>query len=61
MTTLFLARHGDGLGADEVLALEALLELPDDELLDLLLARKDLQGALDNNCVRALLSRLRSA
>jgi antitoxin CptB len=57
----FLARHGEGLDADEVLALQALLELPDNELLDLLLARKDLQGTLDNNCVRALLSRLRSA
>jgi uncharacterized protein YcbK (DUF882 family) len=27
---------------------------------DLLLVRKELQGALDNNCVRALLSRLRT-
>jgi antitoxin CptB len=57
----FLDRHGDRLGTDEVHALEALLELPDDELLNLLLARKDPGGELDNNAVRALLSRLRAA
>jgi antitoxin CptB len=57
----FLDRHGDRLGADEVLALEALLELPDNELLDLLLARNDPGGELDNNAVRALLRRLRMA
>jgi antitoxin CptB len=57
----FLDRHGDQLGADEALALDALLELPDNELLDLLLARKEPGGALDDNFVRALLSRLRTA
>jgi len=55
----FLDRHGDRLGIDEVHALEAILDLPDNELLDLLLARKDPGGDLDNNAVRALLSRLR--
>jgi antitoxin CptB len=56
----FLDQHGDCLDADEVFALDALLELADNELLDLLLARKDPGGALDNNAVRALLSRLRT-
>ena len=57
----FLDRPGDRLGVDEALALDALLELPDNELLDLLLARKEPGGALDDNFVRALLSRLRAA
>jgi len=56
----FLDREGDVLDVTEVLALEALLDLPDNELLDLLLARKDPQGALDNNAVRSLLRRMRT-
>jgi antitoxin CptB len=56
----FLDREGDRLDVTEVLALEALLDLPDNELLDLLLARKDPQGALDNNAVRSLLRRMRT-
>jgi antitoxin CptB len=56
----FLERAGDTLAVDEVVALEALLDLPDGELFDLLLARKDPQGELDNNAVRALLGRMRT-
>ena len=56
----FLDRHGDALGVPEVLALEALLDLPDNELIDLLLARKEPGGALDNNAVRGLLDRIRA-
>jgi antitoxin CptB len=56
----FLDREGDVLDVTEVLALEALLDLPDNELMDLLLARKDPQGALDNNAVRNLLRRMRT-
>ena len=56
----FLDREGDVLGVTDVLALEALLDLPDNELMDLLLARKDPQGALDNNAVRSLLQRMRT-
>jgi antitoxin CptB len=56
----FLDREGDRLDVTEVLSLEALLDLPDNELLDLLLARKDPQGALDNNAVRSLLRRMRT-
>jgi antitoxin CptB len=56
----FLDREGDGLGFADVLALEALLDLPDNELIDLLLARKEPEGALDNNAVRNLLQRMRA-
>ena len=56
----FLDREGDGLDVTEVLAFEALMDLPDNELMDLLLARKDPQGALDNNAVRSLLRRMRT-
>jgi antitoxin CptB len=56
----FLDREGEGLDVAEILALEDLLDLPDNELLDLLLARKEPQGALDNNAVRNLLRRMRT-
>ena len=56
----FLDREGEGLDVTEILALEDLLDLPDNELLDLLLARKEPQGALDNNAVRNLLRRMRT-
>ena len=56
----FLDREGDVLNVTEVLALEALLDLPDSELIDLLLARKDPQAGLDNNAVRSLLERMRT-
>jgi antitoxin CptB len=56
----FLDREGDVLDVGDVLALEALLDLPDGELFDLLLARKDPEGALDNNAVRRLLRRMRA-
>jgi antitoxin CptB len=54
----FLDREGEALGVPDILALGALLDLPDNELLDLLLARKDPQGPLDNNAVRSLLRRI---
>jgi len=56
----FLDREGDGLDAAEIVALEALLDLPDNELIDLLLGRKDPHDALDNNAVRNLLRRMRA-
>jgi succinate dehydrogenase flavin-adding protein (antitoxin of CptAB toxin-antitoxin module) len=39
----FLDRHGDGLNDDQVSALASLLELPDTDLLDLLLDRSLIQ------------------
>jgi antitoxin CptB len=59
--TRFLDRHEDELGTDEAAALGQLLELGDNELLDLLLARRELPAALDNPDTRRLLSRLRAA
>ncbi len=56
----FLEREGDRLDAEDVRALAALLALPDNDLLDLLLARRDPSGALDDNHVRALLARMRA-
>ena len=60
IVTRYLDRHEAGLTVDDVLALEALLDLPDNELLDLLLARKEPAGALDDNAVRTVLDGLRS-
>ncbi|GAB4465815.1 MAG: hypothetical protein OHK0044_04960 [Burkholderiaceae bacterium] len=57
----FLDREAGRLDAEDLRALEALLALPDGELLELLLARKDPAGALDDNRVRALLARMRAA
>jgi antitoxin CptB len=57
----FLDREAGRLDADDLLALGALLALPDNDLLDLLLARKEPGGALDDNRVRALLTRMRAA
>ncbi|HQR20458.1 MAG TPA: succinate dehydrogenase assembly factor 2 [Burkholderiaceae bacterium] len=60
IVTRYLDRHERDLTAEDVLALEALLDLPDNELLELLLARKELSGRLDNNAVRTVLDGLRS-
>jgi len=56
----FFERHGDCLTYDEMVSMEALLELPDNELLDLLLARTDLPRALDVPDMSAMLQRLRA-
>ncbi len=57
----FLDRFGATLDAAQNRALLKLLELPDNELLDLLLARAEPEPALDTADVRALLAILRSA
>ena len=56
----FLDRHGDQLTSEEMVSFEALLDLSENELLDLLLARSDVPAALDVPDVRALLDRLRA-
>ena len=56
----FLERHGDQLTSEEVVSFEALLDLSENELLDLLLARSDVPDALDVPHVRAMLDRLRA-
>ncbi len=58
--TRFLDRYEAELDPVQCAALERLLELPDTELLDLLLSRKEPDAALDNVAVGALLARIRS-
>ena len=55
----FLTREGDTLDPRAATALQRLLELGDNELLDLLLERAQLRAPLDTEDVRALLARLR--
>jgi antitoxin CptB len=57
----FLNREGDRLDARAAAALGRLLDLPDNELLDLLLARAEPQAPLDTDDIKALLLRLRAA
>jgi len=56
----FFAMHGDDLTASQMIAVETLLDLPEDELLDVLLARADVGGALDVPDVRAMVQLLRA-
>jgi antitoxin CptB len=55
----FLARHGFGLAEPQVAALERLMELPDNDLLDLLLARSEPTGGLDHPDILQLLTMMR--
>jgi antitoxin CptB len=59
LITRFLDRHEAELGMAEVRALDHLLELPDQELFDLLLSRKELDATADN-VTRAVLAKIRS-
>jgi antitoxin CptB len=61
LLTRFLDRHGDQMTSDEIVSLEALLDLAENELLDLLLARRQLPATLDIPGVRELLDRLRTS
>lgn len=59
--TRFLDAHEASLTDDEVDAFTRLMELADNELMDLLLARKEPSGDVDLPHVHALLTRLRTA
>lgn len=59
--TRFLDAHETRLTDDDVAALTALLELGDNDLLDVLLARKEPSGSLDTPAVRDMVARLRAA
>jgi len=59
--TRFLDAHETGLTDEEVDALSRLLDLADNELMDLLLARKELTGDVNQPHVQSLLARLRDA
>jgi antitoxin CptB len=55
----FFCEHGESLTARQVAGLTALMELPDNDLLDLFLARRDPDGALDRPEVKEVLALLR--
>ena len=55
----FFARHGSCITLRQAEGLQALMELADNDLLDLLLARCQPQGGLDCPAVREVLAALR--
>jgi antitoxin CptB len=56
----FFKQHEASLTVDQAQALTDLMDLSDNDLLDLLLARKDPQGALATADVLALLKQMRA-
>ena len=58
--TRFFERHGAALDAEQVAALTRLLELPDNELLDLLLVRTQPSAPLDTEADLRPLAELRA-
>ena len=56
----FFERHGASLTRGQARALAELMELADNDLLDLLLARKEPEGELDRTDIRIVLGMLRS-
>jgi antitoxin CptB len=56
----FFERHAASLTKRQAAALSELMELADNDLLDLMLARKEPEGELDRSDVRELLGMLRS-
>lgn len=60
LVTRFLDAHEETLTDDDVDAFSILMELPDNDLLDLLLARTELGGDANQPHVQALLTRLRT-
>lgn len=61
IVTRFLDAYEATLTDEEVDAFSRLMELADNELMELLLARKEPEGEVDLPHVHALLARLRSA
>jgi antitoxin CptB len=57
----FFARHEAALSDRQAQGLELLMELADNDLLDLLLARCEPEGALDRPEVRDVLAQMRTA
>jgi antitoxin CptB len=56
----FFRRHEAALTVRQAQALEALMDLPDNDLLDLLLSRKQPEGDLDRADVRTVLTMMRT-
>ena len=61
IVTRFLDVHEESMTDEEVDAFSRLMDLSDNDLLDLFLARNEPQGDLDLPHVRVLLERLRKA
>jgi antitoxin CptB len=61
LLTRFLDAHEESLTDEEVDALTRLLDLADNPLMDLILARSEPEGDVDLPHVHALLARLRQA
>jgi antitoxin CptB len=57
----YLDAHVETMEEAEIEALDRLLDLSDPELLDLILRRREPEGALDTPAVRALVEALRAA
>ena len=55
----FFHRHEETLTVRQAQGLQLLMDLADNDLLDLLLARRELQGELDTAEVRDVLAQLR--
>jgi antitoxin CptB len=56
----FFERHADTLTEDQAHGLEALMDLPDNDLLDLLLARKEPEGDMLRDDVVQVLRLMRT-
>jgi antitoxin CptB len=56
----FFRRHGQTLTVGQAQGLQRLMALADNDLLDLLLARREPQGDLDRPEVRAVLAQMRA-
>lgn len=57
--TRYLDAYETQLTDEDVAALTQLFELGDNDLLDLLLARKELEGALDTPRLRSIIAKMR--
>lgn len=57
----FFERWADSLNKRQAAALSELMKLADNDLLDLLLARKEPEGELDRNDIKEMLGMLRAS
>ena len=55
----YFSQHGSCITPEQAEGLYALMDLPDNDLLDLLLARREPAGELDRPAVRAVLAQMR--
>jgi antitoxin CptB len=59
LLTRFLDAHEQGLSEQDVESLDQLLDLPDNELLDLFLARTELEAPMNTDAMQTVLARVR--